>query len=383
MTRLFLTKEILRFDFFPPKSDYLIDLQLFAAEDEGRTEEASERRRREEREKGNVPKSNEIPAALVLLSGDIIIFILGKYFLHRSSLLLTKYFQGIANNTEFTNESVTAITRSAGEDIFYLLVPILGITFVMAIIGNIVQVGFLFAPRALGFNFSRVQPNFKKVLPTRQTLVNLMKSLAKVAVIGWISYLIISADFLPVLLTGEMGLLEAVRLVTYSAVKIFIVVGIVLFAISIADFYYNKFEYEESLKMTPSEAKQELREQEGDKTLLGRRRQMVREFIRRGMLQKVPKADVVITNPTHFAVALQFDRKIHDTPVVIAKGMDTFALTIKSLAKKHNVPIIENKSLARLLYEEAEEGMPIPGKFFEAIARIISRLEKYKREFAA
>ncbi|MEM7183611.1 MAG: EscU/YscU/HrcU family type III secretion system export apparatus switch protein, partial [Spirochaetota bacterium] len=186
-------------------------------------------------------------------------------------------------------------------------------------------------------------------------------------------------DFLHMLLAGQMGIKGALRLLFYTSFKIFFVIGIILFVIGIVDYYYNKYEFEESLKVTPSEAKREQRESEGDKSMLNRRRNMVREFIRKGMLQKVKTADVVIVNPTHFSIALSYDPQVHDAPVVVAKGMDEFALMMRRVAKNNDIPMIEDRVQARMLYEEAELDMPIPVKFYRAVSVIIARLEKYKR----
>ena len=206
--------------------------------------------------------------------------------------------------TDFSTEEFGILLKSASADIATLLLPILAVTFFAAVVGNVVQVGFMFSPGAVGFNFNKIVPKFGKVLPTKNTMYNLIKSIGKIVIIGWVSYVIISMDFLPILLMGDMGLKGALRLLAISSVKIFLVIGIILFALSIYDYFYQKAEFEDSIKMTPSEAKQEMKESEGDRSLLNRRRQMVRDFIRRGMLQRVPKADVVIVNPTHYSVAM-------------------------------------------------------------------------------
>ena len=366
---------------FEAESAWQIDLQLFSAEDEGRTEPPSERRRREEREKGNVPKSNELPAAVVMLAGIVMIFFMGQRLFFNSGALLTKYIGGI-NSAAGDLDSMKKLMESATKDIFLLLWPVLGITFVAAIISNIAQVGFMFAPKALGMNFSRIKPNFKKILPTKQTMFNLAKSIVKVVLIGWITYLIIANDFLKIILTGDMGLMQATRLIGIASFKIFLTVGLFLFAISIADFYFQKHEYEESLKMTPSEAKQEVKEQEGDRGILQRRRQLAREVSNRGMMKKIPTADVVITNPTHYSIALGYDPSKNRAPVVLAKGVDEMALLIRRLAKKHDIPIVENRVQARLLYDEVEVDEEIPEKFFKAISLILASLDKYKRQVA-
>ncbi|EMO87192.1 EscU/YscU/HrcU family type III secretion system export apparatus switch protein [Leptospira noguchii] len=382
-----VVRNICRFNILPPNvclsteaADFKIDLQLFAAEDEGRTEPGSERRRREEREKGNVPKSPELPAAVVLLAGVILVYLMGEYFFMRTYYILRKYIHGVGLRTDISSESVTELLKNASTDLFTLLWPLLGITLVGAIIGNVAQVGFIFTPRALSFNFSRIRPNFKKVLPTRQTLFNLGKSLAKVGLIAWVSYIIISKDFFPILLSGEMGLEQAVALVMNSSFKIFLIVGIILLAISIVDYLYQRYEYEESLKMTPSEAKREAKESDGDRSLQARRRQLARDMMnKRKMLAKVPEADVVITNPTHFAVALEYKPGIHKAPIVIAKGVDDFALLIIRIARENGVPTVEDRIQARGLYEEVELGAEVPQQFYRAIAAILSRLESFRR----
>jgi flagellar biosynthetic protein FlhB len=356
-----------------------IDLQLFSAEDEGRTEEGSERRRKEERDKGNVPRSAELPSAMVLLASIVTVFLLGGFIFNRSSLLFLKYFSGIPSYDRFGAEELTNLFRFSFSEIIWMLSPVFLVAFTFAVFGNIIQVGFLFAPKAIGFNFSKIVPNFKRVLPSRQTLFNLAKSLLKVIIIGWISYVVISLDFYKILLSGDIGIKAALSLVLWSGLKISIAVGLLFLVVGIFDFFYQKFEFEESLKMTPSEAKQEMRESEGDKTFLNRRRQMVREFIRKGMLQKIPKADVVVVNPTHYSVAMEYNPSIHAAPIVTAKGMDELALIIRRLAKKHNVPIIEDRVHAKLLYEEVEVDTEIPAKFFRAVSLIIAKLDKYRR----
>ena len=360
-------------------ADFRIDLQMFAAEDEGRTEEGSERRRREERDKGNVPRSQELPSALVLLTSLASIYLLGGFIFEKCFLLFRRYFENIPRYSQFGNEEMRRLFLSAASDLMTIFIPVVGMGFLVAIAGNIVQVGFLFSPGAASFNFSRIAPNFKRVLPTGQTFFNLAKALAKVILIGWISYIIISMDFYSLLMSGNMGVKAALALVMRSAFKIMLTAGIVFFVISIFDFYYQRFQFEESIKMTPSEAKQELKESEGDRSILNRRRQMVREFIRKGMIQRVPKADVIIVNPTHYSVALIYDPAIHFAPVVTAKGADELALLIRRLARKHNVPIVEDRVQARLLYDEVEVDEPIPAKFFRAISLIIARFDKYRR----
>ncbi len=362
----------------PIFDDFRINLQLFAAADEGRTEPPSERKRREEREKGNVPKSPELSSAIVLIAASALLYIMGEFFVRKSAIIMRKYLQLARNPGEFNTESFSELLRNASWDMFVILAPLLGVTFVFGILGNVVQVGFLFAPRAIEFRFERLIPNFKKILPTQQTLFNLAKSLMKIVLIGWVSYIVVSKDFLRIMLTGDMGILQALELVSYSGFKIFIIVGIILLVIAVADFYYQKYEFEENLKQTPSEAKREIKEQVGDGALIARRRQIMRDIVSSNMLQQVPSADVVITNPIHFAVALSFNSAVDTAPKVIAKGEDQMALTIKEIAKKNNIPIVEDRLLAQQLYKMVDINQEIPFNLYQAVSIVFVNLRKYK-----
>ncbi|BDA77937.1 hypothetical protein LPTSP3_g08670 [Leptospira kobayashii] len=359
---------------------YLIDLQLFAAADEGRTEPPSERRRREEKEKGNVPKSNEVSSTLVLLGGTATIFMLGDKFVQNTAVFIKKYLSMGVGVERFGAEEFRVIMASVTRDFFSVLWPIFAITVVFAIAGNVVQVGFMFTPRALSFRFDRITPNFKKVLPNRQTIFNLLKSLAKVILIGVVSFILISGDFLKVLLTGNMGVMESISLISYSGFKIMMTVGVILLAIAVADFFFQKSEFEDSLKQTPSEAKREMRDDSGDPILKNRRMQLARDMMQGNMLKEVPKADVVITNPTHYSVALLYELGRDQAPRVIAKGENQLALQIRRIAKENDVPIIESPAQARLLYAQVEVGQEIPNEFFQAVSSILMTLEKFKRK---
>ena len=356
----------------------LIDLQLFAAEDEGRTAPPSERRRREEKAKGRVPRSQELASTIVLLGGIASIYILGEYFFKKSALLFRKYFEGISGKEALELEGVRNIFQNALSDATALLLPILAITFLFAIVGNVVQVGLFFSPGALGFKFENIAPNFRRIIPNRLTFFNLGKSLLKVLAIGFVSYFLIRADFLKLLLLGDMGLKSALSHVAFSAAKIFFVVGFLLLVIGFIDFLFQRYEFEESLKQTPSEAKQETKEEVGDTELLNRRRQMFRDMMQRTQIRKVPEADVVITNPTHYAVALVYEFGVHAAPQVLAKGEGGIALLIRKLATENNVPIIENPPLARQLFADAEVGREIPYKFFQAVSLVLRNLAKYQ-----
>ena len=360
-----------------------INLQLFDAEDEGRTEPATDRRRREEREKGNVARSPELPASFVLIGAVIILYFMGSYFYENIFIIVKKYFVGLHQKTDLTEANVKIVFFTFLQDCFILLSPILFIVFFFAIIGNLLQVGLLFAPKAIGVDFKKIIPNFKKVLPSRETLFNLFKSIFKLIVITIVSYFVIRQDFVDLLMSGDFTILQAMKVIVYSSFKIFFIIGLLLLVISIADYFYQRYEYEESLKMTPQDTKREAKEQEGDKNLLSRRRQISKDIVsKQKMLKKVPEADVVITNPTHFAVALSYEPGFHNAPEVVAKGVDDFALYIIRIAKSNGIQTVEDRPLARSLYDSVKVGEQIPAEFYGAVSIILRSIDSFNQKLA-
>lgn len=358
-----------------------LDLQRFAAEDEGRTEEPTERRKREERERGNVPKSQDLPGALVLLGAAVVIFIFASFMTNRIFNVFHFYFERIATiGSTFGEEEVRLLLR----DFFYhtgmIIFPVLLAALLFGVVGNVVQVGFLFTMRPLQFQMERIIPDMTRVLPVRRNFVNLLKVLVQIVVLGFIAYLIISEDLIPMLRSTGMELRGAVSLFGAVAFKLLIASGLFLLVAAIPDYFYQRFEYMENLKMSMSDVKRELKEDVGDPMLRQRQRERAMQMRQnRRMLDEVPKADVVITNPTHFAVALRYDPAAASAPVVVAKGQDSIALMIRRIAKENRVHIEENPPLARALYDQVEVGGEIPENFYRSIVLIFQKLERFRR----
>ena len=208
--------------------------------------------------------------------------------------------------------------------------------------------------------------------------MNLFKSIFKVLVIGFVSYLIISADFDDLMRLPDVSLQLAVKLVMISALKIVVWSSVFLLILAVPDYFFQKHEFIESLKMKKEEVKEELKETMGDPHVRAKMREMQREIVLRNMISEVPKADVIVTNPTHYAVALKYDVQIMDAPVVIAKGVDSMALKIREIARQNSIEMIENRPLARELYNRMDIGDIIPEDLFKAVSFIYAEL--YKRE---
>jgi flagellar biosynthesis protein FlhB len=364
-----------------PEINFRLDLQLFAAEDEGRTEEPTEKKIREAREKGQVVKTTELPQAIVVISGCLVLLAFSSW-MYDSMAAMTKYYLSSFARKKMTTRMIELEMLKLIFESAKLLFPVFLATNIGAIIGEVSQVGFQISTHPLKLDWSKISfdPSsiMKKVFFSRQIAANLIKSIAKLCCIGFISYLVIKGDFDEILKTPDISIALAFKSVLFIGFKIVIWSTILLMVLAIPDYFFQKSEFIESLKMSKQEMKEELKETVGDPHIRARMREMQREIVMKNMIREVPKADVVVTNPTHYAVALQYNRETMDAPSVIAKGVDSMALKIREIAKENNVELIENRPLARELYNRLEVGDIIPEDLFRAVSFIYAEL--YKRE---
>ena len=361
------------------------DLQLFAAEDEGRTEEPTEYKKRKAREEGKVAKTPELPAALVLLFGFFLTFIIFDS-ITKNSVNMMEYYLRLVPEVVNEGTNVMFLFKPMVPVLLKLLGPILAVTFLAAFLGNIVQVGFLFSTKPIEPDFSKINPNpirfFTRTVFSRQGLMNFGKSLFKIAAIGAVSYLLVRRDLATLMRTLDMSVIQAMSIGLVMTFKLAMVVtGIFLF-LSIPDYFFQRFEHLESLKMTKQEVKEEQKLLVGDPLLRARIREKQREFARRRMLHEVPKADVVITNPIHYAVALKYEALKMSAPRCIAKGQDLIAQRIRQIAEENDVALVENKPLAQELYKRVEIGDEVPEDLFTAVAEVLAFVYRLKRKEA-
>ncbi len=356
-----------------------VHLQWFAAEDEGRTEEPTEHKIRKAREEGRVAKSYELNSSVILLLGTGALGVLSSSILDTFLSMMRFFFE---RSTDVAILENGAAVRAFFDYFIRLTAPLLIIVFIVAALVNLIQVGFLFTVKPLVPDFTRIAPRFgryfKRALFSAEAGFNLLKSIAKVAVIGVIAFLNVQAEF-----NRFMNLIHThfFNAFTYTAQIVFRVVletGLVLLVVSIIDYLFVRRQYREQLKMSKQEVKEERKMYEGDPLIRSRLRERMREIMLRNMMKAVPKADVVITNPTHFAVALEWDRIRMAAPMVTAKGADHVAARIKAVAAENRVAVVENKPLARALYDEVDIGEAIPEKFYEVLATILAQIYQMK-----
>lgn len=356
-----------------------IDLQWFAAEDEGRTEAPSEYKLRKAREEGRIAKSSELNGSLVFFFSLLTLIVLGKKILMECADVLVYYFSHV-NDTDFGNKAFVIIFFSK---LAKIVLPISCIGIISGILGNVIQnKGLVFTPKAIAPKFSKILPKFgeyfKNTLFSVKGIFNVIKSLGKVAIIILVAYILIRRDIPVILLSLQNNMMvESVFTIAGMAAQILVISSIIFILISIPDYFVQRREFMESMKMTKYEVKQEYKEMEGDPEVKSRLRQRQREILMQNMPKAVREADVVITNPTHFAVSMKYDRNVSDAPQITAKGEDEIALQMRRIAKENDVPIVENRPLARGLYTDTEVGDIIPDRYMAVLAQVYAEILKY------
>jgi len=344
-----------------------------------RTESATPRRREKAREKGQVPKSQEVNSLFVLVAGTVMLLLLSKY--------LT---ESIGRNAAylFSQAHILRVDNLGGlqtmlggnlRSMALTLAPIVAVVLVAAIAANLMQVGLKLSTSALAFDVSKLNAitGMKRFFQKR-TFIDLLKNVVKVGLIGFLSFLVIKSMLGELVAAPLLTLPGVVELAKGSFRHLMTILLALMAVISLADWAYQKWQFEQDVKMSKQELKEEARDYEGDPQVKARIRAIQYETARKRMLTDVPRADVVLTNPTHFAVALKYEQGA-PAPVVLAKGADYLAQKIKDLARQSRVPVIENKPLARALYREVKVGRMIPESLFQAVAEILAYVYRLKK----
>lgn len=356
------------------------NLQFFAKEGMGgeKTEPATQKKLDDARKKGQVAKSREITNGLELLA----LFLILKFWVGNIGIQFLELFDNIYKKIpELTTfwegtlpqRDVSIVFRQMLLQVLSIIAPILLVGFLIAFITDVAQVKWRPTLEPMKPKFSKLDPlkGFKKIF-SANALVELVKSIAKIGLILYICYSYLK-DKWPILLNlYDITLMQALQLVAETVTDLGIRIAALYMLIAFADYAYQKIKFKNDMKMTKQEVKEEFKQQEGDPQIKGKIRQKMREASMRRMMQELPQADVVITNPTHYAVAIKYDPKVADAPLVIAKGEDYLAARIKEVARENNVEIVENKPLARMLYANVEIGEAVPPELYQAVAEVLA-----------
>jgi flagellar biosynthetic protein FlhB len=361
---------------FTLHSSLLIPLQWFADDDEtpGKTEPPSEHKLSELRKEGQVVKSQELVSALGLFLPALLLLFLAPSML-RTCVEMIRFFFTRVTELDPTKDAI--IVGVFFRYLIRLAAPILGVALFSAIFSNVVQIGFLFTTKPITPDLTRVLPRigqFFRRMFSIDGAYNFIKSIVKMLIIGAVSYILIRSDIQKLLNLQKADLWLGFTTVSWIAIKMLIIASLLMLILAIPDYMFQRWRFRERNKMTRYEQKEELKQHEGDQQMQGRIRSRFRDLLRQNLPAAVPKADVVITNPTHIAVALQFDQKIMPGPMVVAIGADEMAARIRQIAQENEVPLVENKPLAWSLYRDTKVGDIIPEKYYKMVAAVLGKV---------
>lgn len=355
------------------------NLQFFAEGEGGeKTEPATEKKRSDARKEGQVAKSKEIENAFSLLA----LFVVLRIWTGMLGDNLTGLFRAVYDDIpEYIKlydgrVNITSITGLVGEVLLQVLItlaPVFAIAFIVSFVCDVAQVKWQPTLKPLKPKGSKLNPikGFKKIF-SKDSLIELVKSILKIVIISVVAYSYLKKNATGLFLLYDKSLNAAIGEIGLLVINMGIRIAIAYLIIAFADYLYQRWKFNDDLKMTKQEVKEEYKEQEGDPQIKGKIRQKMREVSQRRMMQNLPKADVVITNPTHYAVAIMYDAEKYDAPIVIAKGENYLAQKIKEVARENDIEIVENKPLARMLYANVEIGEAVPPELYQAVAEVLA-----------
>lgn len=348
-----------------------------------KTEAATPKKRGEARTRGQVAKSMEISSMTVLM-GVLLSLHNG---VGKAGGLMRSYLQSTFTHLENPRLSVQIVMQLAGGLCVVLaqcLTPMLLTAMLLGIVVNIAQTGPLWSPQALKPNFNKLNPlNGAKRLVSPRSLVELVKSSYKIGLVMWIAWTTIRGSYPQLMLSARMDLMQGMGMVAEMAYRLALRIVTTMLVLAALDYGYQRWSHEKSLKMTKEEVRQEHKGQDLNPQIKGRIRARQRALAKKRMMAEVPNADVIVTNPTHFAVALKYDGANMNAPVVLAKGQDLLAFKIRELARENDIPIVENPPLARALYKNGVLGREIPGDLYEAVAEVLAFVYQINQKRAA
>lgn len=356
------------------------NLQFFAKDGPGgeKTEQPTAKKLEDARKEGQVAKSKEIANAFGLLA----LFLIMKIYVGNMGTGLIECFAGVYNqipdaikmyNGQIPVAAITSLIVSMMLKMMLIIAPILLVGVLVAIVCDVAQVKWKPTTKPLQPKFSKLNPvkGFGRIF-SRNSLVELLKSIAKIAVVGYVAYSYLKDKIGGIFILYNIGLNEAIVRIGEIVTDLGIRIAAVYMVIAFIDFAYQKWKFKDDMMMTKQEVKDEYKNQEGDPQVKSKQKQRMMEASRRRMMQQLPEADVVITNPTHYAVAIKYDPDRYDAPYVIAKGEDYLAQRIKEIAKENDVEIVENKPLARMLYANVDIGGLVPPELYQAVAEVLA-----------
>lgn len=356
-------------------------------DDAGKTEDATAGRLAEAANKGNVPISKEFTTAGALLMAIVTLTFLGSWLMdcflaqmrHGLNVNLSDHLLNETSLVDAINETMSVLLMAFPPFVTFVLIVVLATA-----LAGYGQIGLKYRGEALKLKLERLNPvnNLSKLFSLSSVMRTVVSAL-KLIVLGMVLYFVLAARMPEFAMMYEHdSFAESLALIAETAFEILFWVSFIVLVIAVGDMAYQRFDYKQNLKMTKQEVEDERKRTDGDPFIKNRLRKAAMEIMKQRMMESVPKADVVITNPTHFSVALRYDRGRNKAPEVVAKGLDDIALTIRELAKENNVPLMEDPPLARALYRAVKVGQEVPERFYQAVAAVLGQVFKMRDEVA-
>lgn len=352
-------------------------------ETEEKTEEATPKRKKEARDKGQVAKSEDFNTALILLSGVLLTLFLGGAIMAQMKDTMGMLCRNLFYE-DFNANTFIALVMDISFKNLKVVLPLMGGFMIVGLLATTTQVGFGLSRKALIPDFKRLNPlSGMKNLVNMKSLVKTAMSIVKLSIMSGVAYVSIRKDLEPLL---ELISMRTEAILTSATGMIFAItlkITIIMLILALIDLLYQRWQFAKDQKMTKNEVKQETKQSEGDPLMKSRIKAVQREMSNKRMMQDVPEADVVVTNPTHYSVALKYDAATMESPKVVAKGVDLIALKIREIATKNNIPIVEDRVLARVLYSTIEIGSEVPPKLYQAVAKVLSYVYQLRNVVAS
>jgi flagellar biosynthesis protein FlhB len=338
-----------------------------------KTEQASGKKLSDARDKGQVVKSVEVNSAVMLLFGLLLLSMIGTSMMNRIAAVTSDVLRS-AHTVDLTVASVHHYFVLGVMLLGLILGPVFGALMAFGIAANVAQVGFMFTMEPMIPKFSKLNPmtGISKVMVSKRSMVELLKGVVKILIVGFVAYIAIEKLIHESVELMDSEPAEIMGFIARSSFVVGMKICAAFLVVALFDYVFQRYDFMQQQRMTKEEVKEENKQSEGDPMVKGRIRSLQRQMARKRMMSDVPKADVIITNPTHYAVALKYDPAHMGAPTVVAKGMNIIAQKIKEIAKEHDIPIMEDKPLARAIYKSVEIGEQIPESLFKAVAEILA-----------
>ena len=349
-----------------------------ADNDQEKTEQATPKREREAREEGQAIHSKEVSSAIVLLGAIVAFYAAGSWMVHRMAGAMQRYISGMGE-ISLRDDSLQTLILNVMAEFALIVSPVMLATLIFGIAASVFQVGFTISTKSMSPKLSKLNPiqGIGKLFSIR-SFTDVIKAIGKILVLGSIAYSLIKGEAQTLPLLIQMDVQEIWAFIGTISLRICLYTFLAMAAIAGMDYLFQWWQHQKDLRMTKEEVKEESRQTEGDPKVKSRIRSIQLEMSRRRMMDGVPDATVVITNPTHLAIALKYDSKNMQAPKVVAKGAGFIAERIKEIAKSNRIPIVENKPLARAMFKSVVVGADIPFEMYRTVAEILAYVYRLK-----